>query len=281
MVFRYDDLLARFETHQHRRGLRPKTIEIRRRFLHDFLSHLDPFELTSGDIDAWLDARHLANRSRVAYLSHIGVFFSWLNSEGLRADNPAAKIQRPRLPRLLPRPASDADLERALRLASPRMRAWLLLASYEGFRCFEIAGLRREAILDGEDPPLLVVEDGKGGAQRVVPLNPIVLNALQAYGLPARGPVFRVRGGDPIDAASVSSMVSKFMAKHRIPTSAHNYRHWFGTHVYRQTRDLRLVQSLMGHADPNTTAGYVAINPDVRGVDVVRGFGSEPQGTLF
>jgi len=47
-----------------------------------------------------------------------------------------------------------------------------------------------------------------------------------------------------------------------IEHSAHHLRHRFGTQLYAKTHDLRLVQDLMGHADPKTTAGYVSVAAD-------------------
>lgn len=47
-----------------------------------------------------------------------------------------------------------------------------------------------------------------------------------------------------------------------IEATMHQTRHWFGTQLYIATRDLRLVQEMMGHASPSTTAGYAAFASD-------------------
>lgn len=49
-----------------------------------------------------------------------------------------------------------------------------------------------------------------------------------------------------------------FLASLGIDATAHHLRHWFGTKTYEACRDLRVVQELMGHASPVTTAGYAA-----------------------
>lgn len=277
---RVHDLLTRFATAQARRGLRAGTISDRDRLLRRFLHDVNPYEATPGDVEQWLDARRLTNKSRATYLSNLGPFFAWLAAEGERPDNPVDKIARPRLPRLLPRPAPDYDLRVGLEQANPRMRCWLLLAAYEGLRCFEIAALRREDVLDGQEPPLLRLSDAKGGHQRVLPLNPLVLDALRAYGMPNRGPLFRYtqrrKAGAQITAHAVSDYINDHLRRCRAASTAHQFRHQFGSACYRETRDVFLVQTLMGHADPRSTAGYVAINPVESAVEVVTGLGAPP-----
>lgn len=274
---RYGGLLDGYATAQRRRGLREGTIDQRDRFLRLFFRDVDPYVATAGDVEQWLDGRHLAAKSRSTYLTNLGPFFEWMCGEALRPDNPVVKIVRPRLPRMVPRPAATFDLEQALRSVTPRMRCWLLLAAYEGFRCFEIAGLRREDVLDGQEPPLLRVSDGKGGNQRVLPLNPLVLDALRVHGMPQHGHLFtrtnRPRRGEPLTAKMVSEYTNRHLARCLASSTAHQFRHQFGSVCYRETRDLRLVQELMGHADPRSTAGYVAINPSDDAARVVLALG--------
>lgn len=275
----YAGLLERFELAQQRRGLRRTTIKERDRLLRHFCVHVNPYIATAGDIEQWLDARNLTAKSRATYLSHLGPFFAWMVAEGERPDNPVDKITRPRLPRMLPRPAPDFDLHAGLAQASPRMRCWLLLIAYEGLRCFEVAALCREDILDGQNPPLLRLSDAKGGHQRVLPLNPLVLEALRAYGMPTRGPLFRFThrrmGGAQITADAVSDLINYHLRKVAASSTAHQFRHSFGSTLYRETRDVFLVQTLMGHADPRSTAGYVAINPLESAVDAINALGCD------
>lgn len=282
-------LLDGFGADQRRRGLRDGTLQVRRDFLSRLFLSLDPRTVTPGDLEGWFDRLTVSNRSRAAYLSHASMFFDWLARAGFRDDNPSEKLVRPRLVRLLPRPTADFDLQQALAKADARMRCWLLLAAYAGLRCFEIAPLKREHILDGQYPEMLMVEDGKGGKPRVVPLNPLVLDALRAHGMPARGFIFRkkYRTGERYSASTVSAYIARFLHEQGIPTTAHSNRHWFGTNVYRTTKDLLLTQALMGHASPETTAGYVAITPGQSAVDAVRdlsvtvGSGHTTKGFVF
>ena len=253
------DWVAQFTAAQRRRGLRPATIRSRRLVLNALVRDLgDPMVLAQADIEGWLDGKDLCPRSRANYTSDICAFYEWAVRSEVLVVNPARRIDRPRLPRIVPRPISDTDLAEALDQAHPVMRAWLALAAYAGFRCIEIARLRREDVLDTREPPLLVVADGKGGHQRVLPLHPEVGSALRCLGPCRGGWMFPSRGLHPYSEHTVSVYGNRYLRDLGIEATMHQLRHWFGTQVYATSRDLRLTQELMGHRSPVTTSGYAA-----------------------
>lgn len=261
-TFGVHPLLTGFAREQRRNGLAEKTIYGRQRVLHSYLSWLAPrcpTDVASDDIQRFLDTRSLTARSRYTYLSSIAAFYDWLRRDAGVAD-PTLDIRRPKTSRCLPRPIPTDDLARALGAADARMRAWLSLGAFQGFRCVEMARLTRDAIRENDEPPLVVVH-GKGDKYRVLPLNRNVETALRTFGLPRAGHVFRRSDGRPIRADTVSSYINRFLHDLGIPSTAHSLRHRFGTTVYGQTKDLRLTQELMGHADPKTTAVYVQYDP--------------------
>ncbi len=268
-----DGLLAGFGLEQRRRGLREGTIRRRRYLLARFLkAHPDPFAATVEDVQVWLDSCHIGPRSRATYLSTLHVFYDWALRSGSAYEDPTAVIRPPRTSRLVPRPIAVEDLALALSHADRRMRLWLQLAAYQGLRCIEIANLRREDVLDTHDPPLLRVT-GKGGHQRVLPLNAEVERSLRLHGLPRSGYIFRLQSGRPLKAATVSTYIGRFLHGLGLDASAHRLRHLFGTSVYGQTSDLRLTQELLGHRSPATTAIYAGYRPEkaytiVRHLDV-------------
>lgn len=269
-----------FVKDQRRRGLSETTIDRRRRVLRSlaaFIEPRDPLTVTHDEIQRWLDSLNLrSKRSRYMYLSTVASWCRFCVLEGLRVDDPTLHIQRPRLPRSRPRPVKDADLEMAIRIADPRMKAWLLLAAYEGFRCKEIATLQREDVLDDRDPPLLLVMEGKGDNQGVVPLHPDVEHALRVHGLPRTGHVFTMDDGRPYRPGTVSVYVSRYLHGLGIECSAHQLRHWFGTAVWSATKDLRVTQELLRHADPKTTAIYSQYDNELA-TKAVRSLGVKPQ----
>lgn len=268
-------LVTAFLRENQRRNLSAHTIYDRRRLLGRYVDAIQPqtvLTVSQDEIEQWLDDLGVGPRSRSAYLTTLAAFHQWLEDAGHRGDDPTRKIRRPRLGRLLPRPLSDADFGVAVETADPRMRVWLLLAVRDGLRCGEIANLRREDLVLDNDPPLLIVRQGKGRKDRIVPLNPEVENALHVYGL-RNGYLFTVRGGKPITAGTLSSYVSKFLRAQGIEASLHRGRHKFGTDAYAESGgDLRMVQEMMGHDDPKTTSIYAAFDP-VKAAVVVRRLG--------
>jgi integrase/recombinase XerC len=250
-----------------RRNLAPTTIEVRDRFFRQFLRAMGCgfAKVTREKIERWLDSGRkgpmLGARARRWRLSTLDVFYRWAVDEGLLQDNPAAKIAKPKLPQAMPRPMRDADLVLALEKATPEMRCWLLLGAYEGLRCCEIAGLDREDVL--EDVGQLRVTQGKGGKERMLPLHPDVLAALQALPMRPTGALFRrPRCLDRCPPYVVSQRISAYLVSIGLEhTGAHQLRHWFGVHTYRANADLLLVQKLLGHSSPGVTANYAAADP--------------------
>jgi site-specific recombinase XerD len=256
---------AGFLRDQIRRGLAARTMQERERTLNLLARFVDDTPLVAlqrEDIELFLDSRPISKRTRGTYLSHLHAFYAWCVDEAWITTDPTVRITRPRMPRVVPRPIGDDDLRLALRVAPPRMRAWLCLAAYEGLRCKEIAGLCREDILDQRDPPLLRIWAGKGDHQAVLPLNPETASALRAFGLPSRGNVFRNRWGHPLAPKSVSVMANRYLHELGLEATMHQLRHWFGTAVWALTKDMRVTQEMMRHASPATTAGYAAFDWD-------------------
>jgi site-specific recombinase XerD len=137
------------------------------------------------------------------------------------------------------------------------------------------AGLRRTeataitfADLDLDRGHLLV--RGKGAKQRVVPLTPLVAQAIRDY-LPCRPEtdsnhlfVSRI-GGRPFAGRVVNRMLTRVLREARLDqqrVTPHQLRHTFATHLIRNGVDVRTVQELLGHADLQTTARY--LHSDVR-----------------
>lgn len=198
-----------------------------------------------------------APETRRAYACHIRAFYRWAGQTGIVTDDPSNMLTLPVVPRHLPRPIDEDDLAAAILGARPKLRAMLTLAAYAGLRCIEIAGLdwidlRREQ--DGQ--AFIHVRKGKGCKERTVEVGRTVVQALQAYGVKRRGPVFLGLEGRPIDPKSVSRAINRHLAGLDIPATAHQLRHRYGTIAYQLSRDLRMVQDQMGHSSPDTTAGY-------------------------
>lgn len=264
-------LLDHYITSQQRRGLTETTLIRYEDILRRFELHCGGVgTATRDDVNAFLDSCRISMPSRGLYLTVIGVFYRWCVAEGLAETDPTTGIPRPLVRRRLPRPIDDAGLARGLAVAGVRMRCWILLGALEGLRAKEIAGVHGEDVQPFRDPPLLVVAKGKGDHMRAVPLHDDVLAALKDYGLPIRGPIWRRRDGREVTGLDVTKQVAyHFRQRAGVEATCHNLRHWFATQMYAKTRDIRLVQELLGHQDPATTAKYTRITP-LAAADVVQ-----------
>lgn len=177
--------------------------------------------------------------------------------EEFRSDDPTARIIRPKKRRYLPRPAKTDQLREAL---EGRAESFVVGSLWPpiGLRCQEVAGLDADDVLTEER--LLRVTRGKGDKERMLPLHPEVAEALAALPMPGRGPVFRRPMGGAYNPWMVSQHFNKWLREAGVEATAHQLRHWFGTNVYQQTRDLRLTQEVLGHSEPQTTAVYCAFD---------------------
>jgi integrase/recombinase XerC len=169
------------------------------------------------------------------------------------------RLPLPRLPQRLPRPISEDDLALAIATADDRVRAMLLLAAYCGLRACEIARLRPEDISASPDGTVLVVRHGKGDKMRVVPCHSLAHAALKRLPV-VDGWYFPRRDGQRGSRAAylVSRDANDHLHDLGIADTLHSLRHRYGSQLYQASRDLRMVQSVLGHSSPVTTSGYAA-----------------------
>lgn len=209
-------------------------------------------------------------RYRNWLLAMLAGFYSFALRRGHAHHDPTVEVDRSRVPRALPRPCHPADLAVALETASLRLRVCLLLAAFAGLRCVEIARLSWEDVTLGAS----LFVSGKGGHQRMVPMHPEIELVLGAWGPRRSGPVVPSRrGGGHLSAERVSDLVNTHLRGLGIDATAHQLRHFFGTESYRASRDIKLVQALMGHVSSATTDGYTRVVVDGRAAEAVAAIG--------
>jgi site-specific recombinase XerD len=228
---------------------------------------LEVFAATDVDVERWLDTVERAASSRYAAVSHLHAFYVWAIKQRLTATDPTVLVERPRLRPRLPRPIHETDLALAFLTASaPAMRVALHLAAGGGLRCCEIARLRWDDVHDARARVL-----GKGSRERMVPLRAATVEALDE--LP-RTAVWVLDGWQSSVAGHPGLRTSQRINAHLrsvgISATAHQLRHYAGTHALRSCGNLRKVQQLLGHASPATTAMYTALDVDEL-FDVVEG----------
>lgn len=264
------------------RGLRATTLYYRGNVLRGVEQSIGVrlVSATRSEIEAWFASLATSDSTRAVTFSHVKMFYRWAERFELRDDNPTHRLDPPVIRRRLPRPIPDDTLMRVLETADDRIRPWLYLAAYAGLRACEVAQLRAEDVVSGAEPPMLLVTDGKGGKQRLIPLHREVQRVLAESNLPAAGYLFlRVKDSGPARTSGlcdaphvppwlVSQMSNRHLRAQKAGATFHALRHRFGTQVYANSLDLRVTQELLGHSSPATTAGYAAWSP-ARGVAAV------------
>jgi integrase/recombinase XerD len=260
------ELLAAHQLDEKRRGLSPGYITENGYAIRVFAKWLAPrsvLEAEREDVETWIDSLGVGLGARRNYIGHLHQFYVFAN-ERTGCPVPTQKIRRPRVPRNLPRPMRDEHFRRALEAApTAEIRCWVLLGAYGGLRCMEIAGLDVDDVRDDEGA--LLVRKGKGQKDRGVPLHPDVMAALVALPLPPSGPIFTMPDGRRVPPYVVSQRINRYLRSVGVPSTAHALRHWFGTNLLRGTHDLRVVQEMLGHSSPTTTAMYAAFDAGLAG----------------
>jgi integrase/recombinase XerD len=199
-------------------------------------------------------------------------FFGFLVDDGLRNDDPSAALPRPRLERPLPRILETDEIERMFKaaegravsgeLASVRNLALLELLYGSGLRASELVGLPRGAIRPGQ--PFLMVR-GKGSKERLVPISSRAQEAVAKWIEIAPGGTLWLfpSGKTHLSRVRLFQIVRAMAADAGITperVSPHVLRHAFATHLLSGGADLRVLQSLLGHADIATTQIYTHVD---------------------
>ncbi|MBI3456242.1 MAG: tyrosine recombinase [Candidatus Rokubacteria bacterium] len=264
-------------------GASPLTVSAYRRDLRRLVAYLHSRRRTLetarlADLTAHLAALHAAGlgpRSLVRQVAAIRSLYRFARATRRIADDPAALLEAPRVPRRLPRALSRADAQALVEAAggnTPRAlrdRALLELLYGSGLRASEVVGLR---VADLDLHGQFLVCHGKGSRQRLVPVGGAARRALREYlarGRPALvrgadpGTLFVNRRGRPLSRQGLWLLVRGHARRIGLGRAfPHALRHSFASHLLEGGADLRSVQALLGHADIGTTEIYTHLPTD-------------------
>lgn len=268
------------------RDASPHTIAAYARDLADAEAGLGAGGLMCADeagLERWyasLSSRGLSAATAARRRSAVRQFYRFCLGEGWRGDDPSRRLDAPKQGRTLPKTLSTEEVSRLLTACARRDGASGLrlvslveLAYASGLRVSELLALRLEAVQ--RDPSFLIVR-GKGGKERLAPLNESARGAVKAW-LVARnaarpqsapespwlfpstassGHLTPRRFAQMLDRAAIDAGIDPARV------SPHVLRHAFATHLLEGGADLRVVQTFLGHADIATTQIYTHVATD-------------------
>ncbi len=238
---------------------------------------------STEDVEAYfaqLGARGLSAATAARRRAAVRQFYRFVMGEGWRADDPSRRVDAPKKGRSLPKVLSREEVAALIAAAGARdgaqglrLNAMIELIYASGLRVSELLALPMAAV--ARDPAYLMVR-GKGGKERLAPLNDAARTAVKAYlevrpALVPKGQkvnpwLFPSRGaGGRLTARRFAQLLDEAAAAAGIDpdrVSPHVLRHAFATHLLEGGADLRVVQTLLGHADISTTQIYTHVAED-------------------
>lgn len=273
---------------RHERGHADKTLEAYARDVRQFLSFFarqlghapclaDLARLNVKTFRGFLASRRRAgavSRSLARSLSALRQMFRWLDAKGIVENRAILQLAMPKVPHSVPKPLTvgkaaevvEAGGEAELDWVHARDTAVLLLLYGSGLRIAEALSLK---VKDAPtvDRDMLRIK-GKGGKERLVPVLPVVREAIARYGALCPYPLapdealFRGAKGGPLSPRIIQLGMQRLREALDLPATAtpHALRHSFATHLLSAGGDLRQIQELLGHASLSTTQVYTEVD---------------------
>ncbi len=248
---------------------------------------VDLTDATAVEVEAYfaeLGSRGVAPATAARRRAALRQFYRFALGEGWRRDDPSRRVDAPRKRQALPKLLSRSEVEGLIAAALARvdsdgfpsideglrLACMIEILYASGLRVSELTALPLQAV--ARDPAFLIVR-GKGGRERLAPLNGHARGAIKAY-LSVRNAflppgdktnpwLFPSRGkARRLTARRVAQLLDKTAIEAGINparVSPHVLRHAFATHLLEGGADLRAVQKLLGHADIATTQIYTHV----------------------
>jgi integrase/recombinase XerC len=275
---------------QHERGHADKTLEAYARDVRQFLGYVaqqlgyppclaDLARLDLKTFRGFLASRRRSgavSRSLARSLSALRQLFRWLEAQKLVENRKILQLAMPKVPHSVPKPLTvgkaagvvDAGPGAELDWVLARDAAVLMLLYGSGLRIAEALSIKTK---DAPTPDRDVLRiKGKGGKERLVPVLPVVREAvarylqLCPYPLEPNEPMFRGAKGGPLSPRLIQLAMERLRESLDLPATAtpHALRHSFATHLLSAGGDLRQIQELLGHASLSTTQAYTEVDRD-------------------
>lgn len=258
------------------------TREVYSREVACFLSYLEDKGLDPGTVSTEQIREYLLHRSEGGLspktmsrvITVLRSFFSYLQEERIREDDPTELLPTNREPKRLPQTIDYDSVQKILDAIDTstdigfRDRTLFELIYSCGLRVSECANLRVDRYYSLEKK---IVVMGKGSKERMVPVGDVAVSYLSTYiqsvrprllGKSKSPYLFISREQKVITRAEIWYRLKKYCALAGVDAKVHTLRHSFATHLLRNGADLRSVQELLGHSDIRTTEIYTHVDTD-------------------
>lgn len=203
--------------------------------------------------------------------------FKYAMRHGLAVKNPVDMMDSPKVQRPLPKALSQEDVNMLLNspdsttLLGMRDKAILELLYGSGLRVSEVSNLTSENL--NLDAQTIIVREGKGGKDRIVPLTLLSCQAISLYvnnrfsmkpEWREEKHIFLNHLGTPLTTRSIARLIDKYARQlaMMMNITPHQFRHSFATHLLNNGADIRAVQEMLGHASLSTTQIYTRISKE-------------------
>ena len=216
----------------------------------------------------------ISPRSQARMIAGMRSFFKYLRMEGFILNDPSELIESPQLSRELPDVLTVEEIDAMIAAIPPgkeeTLRNQTIIETLygSGLRVSELVAARISRL--NLEEALLIV-DGKGNKQRMVPVSPAAVSLLKDY-LPSRQRlnikpegqdiIFLNRRGAPLSRVMVFYIIRDLAALAGITktVSPHTLRHSFATHLLEGGANLRAIQAMLGHESIATTELYLHLD---------------------
>ena len=262
-------------------GLSKNTLNSYRFDLYNFIDWLnqnktlDLESVTRSDIQQYLSFKFPFSKARSIsrLLSTLRRFYRFLYREKKITSDPTLQIQKPKIPKSLPKSLSEDEVESLL--DAPDVNIDIGLRDKAMIELLYACGLRVTELVNIQLTELNLVDGvirvtGKGDKTRLVPMGEEAMDHIQRYLSSARENIlknkkskylFVTHHGQSMTRQTFWHSLKKYsiIANIKQSISPHILRHAFATHLINHGADLRVVQMLLGHSDISTTQIYTHV----------------------
>jgi len=241
----------------------------------EVLKDKDVEEITKADIAKFrmiLQAKKLKSSTIARKIACLNSFFSYLIDMEVISSSPITKSHRPKTSNKIPQALTHEEVKKILSSADSLMdKVILSFLIITGLRSSEILGINRDDIVVEKDGRLFTIDSaldsltendiayvkvkGKGNKERLVPLTGKTLTLFKEY-----LKKHRLKKVFPISYFSLWKKIRNIGEKNGIYLHPHKLRHTSATLALQSGAEIRVIQELLGHASPTTTARYAKVN---------------------